>query len=87
MNKYSILSMYEANISQSAKYDGIKSRISEYMEINKALYKCNTLACSKNIYPGGSQIAEKGRKILQHLECQNSRKVMVGWKSGKSAPM
>lgn len=37
-NKDSILSMYEANVSQIAKHDSKISRISEYAEINKALY-------------------------------------------------
>ena len=53
-NKDSILSMYEANVSQTAKYDSKMSRISEYTEINKALYEWYTLACSKNIYPRGA---------------------------------
>ena len=42
-------------------------RNSEYVEVNKALYEWYTLACSKNIYPGGPQIAEKGRQIAAIL--------------------
>ncbi len=50
MNKDSILSLYAANISQMSKHDSKMSQISEYVEINKALYEWYTLVCSKNIY-------------------------------------
>ena len=82
-NKDSILSMYEANVSQTAKYDSKMSRISEYTEINKALYEWYTLACSKNIYPGGPQIAEKGRQIAAALgkpEFKGSNGWLEKWK-------
>ena len=61
--KDSILSMYEANMSKTYKM----GRNSDYVDVNKALYEWYTLACSRNIYPGGPQIAEKGRQIAARL--------------------
>lgn len=65
--KDSVLSMYEAGMSKTTIHDGKTSRTSEYAEVNKAVYDWYTLACSKNIFPGGSQIAEKGRQIASAL--------------------
>ena len=82
-NKDSILSMYEANVSHTTKHDSKMSRVSEYADINKALYEWYTLACSKNIYPGGPQIAEKGRKITSALgkpEFKGSNGWLEKWK-------
>ena len=56
--KDSILSMYEANMPKTYKM----GRNSEYIEVNKALYEWYTLACSRNIYPGGPPDSRK-RKI------------------------
>ena len=40
---------------------------SEYVEVNEALYKWFTLACSKNIYPGGPELVEKAKEIAENL--------------------
>ena len=61
--KDSTLSMYEANMPKTYNM----GRNSEYVEVYKALYEWYTLACSMNIYPGGPQIAEKGRQIAATL--------------------
>ena len=60
--KESILSSYESNASTSKK-----SRASKFLDINEALYEWYTLVCSKNIYPDGSQLLEKARKIAECL--------------------
>ena len=65
-NKISILSLYQANTSGSRIYTG-KSRISEYVEVNDTLYKWFTLACSKNIYPGGLELMEKAKEVAEKL--------------------
>ena len=65
-NKDSILALYQANVSGSRVHTS-KSRTSEYIEVNEALYKWFTLACSKNIYPGGSELMEKAKEIAEKL--------------------
>ena len=60
--KESILAAYESNASTSKK-----GRASEYLEVNEELYEWYRVACSKNIYSGGPQLAEKAREIALHL--------------------
>ena len=64
-NKMSILATYEANHSGSRVHakDTTCVRTSEYTEINDKLYEWYLLACSKNIFPGGSQLIEKATQI------------------------
>ena len=66
-NKKSILELYEANASGSLHLTNKRSRLSEYSEINDALYKWYLLACSKHIYPDGSHLKEKAREIAERL--------------------
>ena len=40
-------------------------RQSEFEEVNRELYEWCTLACSKNIYPGGAQLTEKANEIAE----------------------
>ena len=42
-------------------------RISKNKEINGLFYEWYTLACSKNIYPGGPQLIEMGMQIATRL--------------------
>ena len=82
-NKDSILSTYEANLFETTKHDSKMSRISEYAEINKALYEWYVPARSKNIFAGGPQIAEKGRQIAAALgrpEFKGSNGWLEKWK-------
>ena len=44
-----------------------KSRTREYVEVNDVVYKWFTLACSKNVYPGGPELTEKAKKIAEKL--------------------
>ena len=81
-NKESILSLFQANISSSRVHTS-KSRSSEYVEVNDTLYKWFTLACSKNIYPGGPELIEKAKEIAQKLgkpEFKGSRGWLDKWK-------
>ena len=55
-NTDSIIALYESNASSSLMHTEIKSRVSEYSEINDALHMWYLLACSKNIYPVGPQL-------------------------------
>ena len=65
-NKESILSLFHANSSGSRVHTS-KSRTSEYVEVNEALYKWFNLACAKNIYPGGPELTEKAKEIAEKL--------------------
>ena len=61
-NKVSIKAAYVSNFSTHKK-----CRVSKYSDVNEALYSCYNLACSKNIYPTGPQLAAKAKKIAQRL--------------------
>ena len=67
-DKEFILSLYESNASSirvlTSKTYG---RQSEYADVNKSLYDWYILACSKNIFPMGPQLAEKARQIATCL--------------------
>ena len=81
-NKESILSLYQGNTSGS-RIHTTKSRTSEYAEVNDALYKWFTLACSKNVYPGGPALMEKAKEIaekLGKLDFKGSRGWLDKWK-------
>ena len=81
-NNESILSLYQANISGSRVHTS-KSRTSEYVKVNDALYKWFILACSKNVYPGGPELIEKVKEIAEKLgkaEFKGSRGWLDKWK-------
>ena len=77
-NKVSILSMFESNASENRAHTSKTPRKSKYMEVNKALYEWYSLACSKNIYPGGTHLTEKVRQIAACLGKSNF-KGSIGW--------
>lgn len=66
-NKQSILSLHKSNASGSRIHSTKISRVSEFEEVNKALYEWYLLACSKNIFPGGPQLTEKAKQIAERL--------------------
>lgn len=72
-SKESLLAMYESNASGSRVHTSMTQRPSEFEEVNKSLYQWYTLACSKNIYPGGSQLTEKAKEIAERLGKSNLR--------------
>lgn len=59
----SLLALYKCNASSSRVHTSVIQRPSEFEEVNKALYDWYRIACSKNIYPGGPQLIEKGKEI------------------------
>ena len=61
-NKKTILAAYESNASTSKK-----GRLSKFSDVNERLYEWYTMACSKNIYPGGPQLIAKAKKIADRL--------------------
>ena len=65
-NKEHIISLFYDN-SSGSRVHTIKSRTSEYFEVNEALHKWFHLACSKNIYPGGPELMEKAKEIAEKL--------------------
>ena len=79
--KESLLSMYES--SASGKRVHVSKRVSEFAEVNIALYEWYSLACSKNIYPGGTQLTEKAKDIAKRLgksDFKGSRGWLDKWK-------
>lgn len=77
-NKGSLLATFESNASENRAHTSKKPRKSEYFEVNKALYEWYTLACSKNIYPGGPQLIEKAKQIAACLGKSNFNG-SIGW--------
>jgi len=53
--KNSVMSLYQSNQSKDIKK---MSRASTFQDVNEALYKWYSTACSKNIYPAGPQLIE-----------------------------
>ena len=65
--KESIMELYQSNASGSRIHSTKVSRTSKYQEINEALYKWYTIAYSKNIYPGGPELAQKPKQIAKQI--------------------
>ena len=63
--KESILNLYSSNASKDMLT--IRSKKSEYSELNTLLYDWYCLATSKNIYPAGPQLIEKAKCIAEVL--------------------
>ena len=70
-DKESIIALYESNASSSLHHSRKRTRLSEYSEVNEALYEWYLLACSKNIYPDGPQLTEKAKEIAERLGKRN----------------
>ena len=77
-SKESLLTMYESNASGNRVHTSMTQRPSEFEEVNKALYQWYTIACSKNIFPGGAQLTEKAKEIAERLG-QSEFKGSRGW--------
>ena len=86
-NKEAILELYESNASSSSICSRKRARSSDFSEVNETLHKWYLLACSKNIYPVGSQLCEKAREIAERLHVSGLRPLMDGWTSGKNVAM
>ena len=70
-NKVAILSLYEANSSSSSCHSRKRPRSSAFAQVNAALYEWYQLATSKNIYPGGPQLAEMLPQVYCKLNTNN----------------
>ena len=77
-DKESIIALFESNASSSVCHSRKRTRLSEYSEINEALYEWYLLTCSKNIYPDGPQLKEKAKEIAERLE-KSDFKGTNGW--------
>ena len=62
-NKELILSLYESNAPGSRVHTSKAPNASEYAKINEALYDWYVLSASGNIFPIGTQLVEKAKKI------------------------
>ena len=67
-NKEAPMGEFESNRSLSTRN---RSHSSKFSNINTALYSWYTLACSRNIHPGGPQLIEKARQIAKQLGVEN----------------
>ena len=76
--KQSILELYEANVASESVRSRKRTRTCEFSDINEALHEWYLLACSKNIYPVGSQLCEKAKQIAEHLQ-KSEFKASNGW--------
>ena len=65
--KDTIMTIYQSNAAGSRIHKNKISCVSEYQQINEALYEWYTIACSKNIYPGGPELIEKAKLIAEKL--------------------
>lgn len=81
-NKEAIRELYESNACDSLCQARKRNRVSEYADLNDALYQWYQLCVQRNIYPDGSLLAEKAMTIAEHLG-HISRHLMVGCTGGK----
>lgn len=78
--KESILSLYQSNRSAKRKK---MSRASAFEDVNKAVFEWYSMACSKSIFPGGPQVAEKAKQIAEKLgksDFKGSNGWLTKWK-------
>ena len=81
-NKQAILSLFQSDASGSKIHSTKISCVSEFEEVNKALYEWYLLTCFKNIFPGGPQLTEKAKQTAERLENRSSKVQMGGRESG-----
>ena len=61
------MALYESNASDKSCKVSLRTRKSDFSEVNEVLYKWYLLACSKNIYPAGPQLVVKAKEIAERL--------------------
>lgn len=74
------LDLYESNAS--SKLVRKRERTALYGDVDEVLYEWYLVAVFKNIYPDGTQLIFKAKKIANPMMCTNSRDQMGGWKNG-----
>ena len=77
-NKEVIRELYESNACDSLCQARKRNRISEYADLNDALYQWYQLCVQRNIYPDGSLLAEKAMTIAERLG-HTDFKASNGW--------
>ena len=81
--KEQLLALYESNASDKSCKVSLRTRKSDFSEVNEVLYKWYLLACSKNIYPAGPQLVVKAKEIAERLgrgEFKGSNGWLEKWK-------
>ena len=56
----------------------VKGFVSQFSEVNEALYQWYLIATSKNVFPDGTQLSEKANEIAKQLGF-NDFKAFNGW--------
>ena len=64
-DKESIIALFESNTSSSVCLSRKRTRLSEYSEINEALYEWYLLACSKKFTLMDPNLRKRRRKLLR----------------------
>ena len=77
-NKEKIKELYEKNVASDICHTNQRVRESKYSDVNKALYQWYLLAVSKNVFPDGTQLAEKAKEIASKLGLSDF-KASNGW--------
>ena len=77
-NKDQIKELYESNASNGLAQFRKRNRKSEFADINEALYSWYQLAVSRNVYPDGTILMEKGLEIAERLNVPDF-KASNGW--------
>ena len=77
-NKERIKDLYEKNATGEICHSNQRFRESKYSEVNKALYQWHLLAVSKNVFPDGTQLAEKAKEIVSKFGFSDF-KASNGW--------
>ena len=77
-DRQSILELFEANVASDSVSSRKRTRPCEYSDINKALHEWYLLACTKIIYPVGSQLCEKAKQIAERFQ-KPEFKASNGW--------
>ena len=78
-NKQHYKELYEQNANDKIKHCWKRSRKSEYVDINEALYEWFQLATARNIYLDGKILMEKAQDIAAHLGMAEEFKASNGW--------
>ena len=77
-NKKAVKDLYESNASSDVCQARKRNRVSEYADINDALFQWYQMCVKRNIYPDGSLLAEKAINIAERLG-HTGFKASNGW--------
>jgi hypothetical protein len=77
-NKKEVRELYESNASSGLCQARKRNRMSEYADLNDALFQWYQMCVQRNIYPDGSLLAEKALTIAERLG-HTGFKASNGW--------